>query len=1259
MRPLAALLFALTLWAAPVGAQQNSDVGFLAGVLQDSLSGAGREVRISGFRGALSARAELDRLTIADADGVWLTLENAVLDWDRRALLRGRVEVRQLTAERLIMPRRPLGEDVGDAAEASGFSFPKLPVAVNIAALGITSVDLGPTVLGQAAKVALQGAAQLENGDAVATLALTRIDSRQGDITFDLLYASETDFLTFDLALSEAPNGLISNIISLPDSPSIDLRIEGAGPFDAFAATLDLDTNGEDRLQGTATLDQSQAGVQRFEADLSGDVTALLVPQYRDLLGSNLALTLRGQASDRGTRLETLDLSGRALSLTGSADIGADGVPQAFDLTGRLADPDGASLPLGEGLNAQSIDLQARFDAQAGPDWIVALGVQAPAMPGFDAQELTLRGTGQIAPGTSTNIAANLAFEGTEVRFADPAVQAMLGPAPTGSGALSYAEDTGFVFDDIALAGARAALSLSGTITGQDGTLILSTAGRADVSDLSPLGPIQGAAALSFQATSDLIGGALSASATGQARDLSSDVDALAPFLEPGLALDLALERDTEGLRLTRAEFGNDTATVSARGTLNSQLSNLRAEVDLPRLALLPEVTGGAANLSLVLQQAGDAPWTASVSGATRGLSTTIPQANAVLGPSVDLSASATLASAVTLDAFSLSSASALITGSGEFEGGAGALSYTAELSDPGALTGARSGPMTANGKVTFAQGTTRATLEAVAQNLAVGVAQADSLLRGQTRLSAALVAEADRITLTKAEVSNGQLAASATGPVAPAFDLQTSARIANLASIAPGLPGPLSASGRVRQAAQGIALDLALTGPGGSAAQVTGLAGLPNGQQALAINGTVPLALANGFIAPRVVGGQANVNLTLNGAAELSALSGQITLQDARASAPSFGQVIRPITGTITLSGGTATLAIKGSSGGGGLGVTGSLGLAPPFRSDLSVSMRDVLVEDPALFQTRLNGTVSLTGALATQAVARGEILLDVTEVRIPTAALGGVTDIPDIEHLRPRLRVSETLERADLLGSEVTGQGGGGQIQLDLTVRAAQAIFVRGRGLDAELDGALSLTGPLNDIRPAGGFRLTRGRLDLLGRRLTMVEGSAELTGSFDPFIRFVAEAPADSVVVQVIIEGAASAPSISFASTPSLPESEVLSQLIFGDNVSGLSPFQAAQLASAVRELTGRGNGGIVARIREETGLDDLSVDQDANGDTSVSAGKYIADNVYSEVEVGAQGDTNVTLNIDLTPSITATGTVGSGGETRLGIFFEKDY
>lgn len=65
MRIILFLLW-LLLPVAAFAQSAEEDRGFLQGLIEDNLSSAGREVRIEGFRGALSSRATVERLTIAD-----------------------------------------------------------------------------------------------------------------------------------------------------------------------------------------------------------------------------------------------------------------------------------------------------------------------------------------------------------------------------------------------------------------------------------------------------------------------------------------------------------------------------------------------------------------------------------------------------------------------------------------------------------------------------------------------------------------------------------------------------------------------------------------------------------------------------------------------------------------------------------------------------------------------------------------------------------------------------------------------------------------------------------------------------------------------------------------------------------------------------------------------------------------------------------------------------------------------------------------
>ncbi|MEO0911962.1 MAG: hypothetical protein AAFY59_03090, partial [Pseudomonadota bacterium] len=108
MRTLLLLLLGLLAFTAPAPAQEGSDDnGFIIGLLEDSLSTETRKIRLSGVEGVLSSAASVARITISDQDGIWLQIEDARIVWNRSALLRGRVEVEELAAEKISIPRGP------------------------------------------------------------------------------------------------------------------------------------------------------------------------------------------------------------------------------------------------------------------------------------------------------------------------------------------------------------------------------------------------------------------------------------------------------------------------------------------------------------------------------------------------------------------------------------------------------------------------------------------------------------------------------------------------------------------------------------------------------------------------------------------------------------------------------------------------------------------------------------------------------------------------------------------------------------------------------------------------------------------------------------------------------------------------------------------------------------------------------------------------------------------------------------------------
>ncbi|MFC6760413.1 translocation/assembly module TamB domain-containing protein [Sulfitobacter porphyrae] len=380
--------------------------------------------------------------------------------------------------------------------------------------------------------------------------------------------------------------------------------------------------------------------------------------------------------------------------------------------------------------------------------------------------------------------------------------------------------------------------------------------------------------------------------------------------------------------------------------------------------------------------------------------------------------------------------------------------------------------------------------------------------------------------------------------------------------------------------------------------------------------------------------------------------------------SAPNLRIALDAMNADIQLGNNRANIDVTANAvGGGRLRVGGGVTLTGSLPADIQIALENVVLTDPKLYRTSVGGNLRVAGPLAGGAQISGQINVGETNVNVPSTGLTTIGDIPQITHIGADQAVIATRRKAGLTGAQSgtdpSAKSSGGGFGLNLQVNAPNRIFVRGRGLDAELGGGLTLTGTTNNVISAGRFELLRGRLDILGKRFDLVEGSVQFQGDLIPYLRFVSSTKTNAGEVRVIVQGPADEPEVIFESTPAAPQDEVLAQLLFGKNIDDISAFQALQLASAVATLAGRGGAGVVSRLRDGFGLDDLDVTTTDSGATAVRAGKYISDNVYSDVTAASDGTADISLNIDITPNLKGKATLGSDGDSGIGLFFEKDY
>jgi translocation and assembly module TamB len=228
-------------------------------------------------------------------------------------------------------------------------------------------------------------------------------------------------------------------------------------------------------------------------------------------------------------------------------------------------------------------------------------------------------------------------------------------------------------------------------------------------------------------------------------------------------------------------------------------------------------------------------------------------------------------------------------------------------------------------------------------------------------------------------------------------------------------------------------------------------------------------------------------------------------------------------------------------------------------------------------------------------------------------------------------------------------------------VTLKASRGVFLRGHGLDTELSLDAHVGGTTSDPVLSGTAQVVRGDYDFAGKRFEFDPTSIVYLSTHAAGVRLDLTATRDdpTLTAQVRIRGTADRPQITLSSTPSLPADEVLSQVLFGQTASQLSPLEAAQLASAVASLARGGGLDVVGNLRAFAHLDRLALGGGGTGGVTVAGGKYLTNDVYLELTGGAKQGPSAQVEWRVKKNLSILSRVGGVDAESLAIRWRRDY
>lgn len=1272
--------------------------------VEGQLSTPERQIRISNIDGVLSSQASIRQVTISDQDGIWLTINNAAIDWDQGALFTGRLLVRELKAESIDYRRNAApSTDVNlPPPEATPFQVPEFPVAIQLDKLSIPKVTFGAGVFGLGSEISVEGNLKLEGGSLDTALAIDRLDGPGGKLDLALGYRNADDNVDIAVTLTEPPDGILANLLNIEGRPEIALSVVGQGPINDLRTTMALDAAGQRALEGAATIAEAGDGLA-VNVDLGGPVAGLMAPAYRSFFGADTRLQADILVrSAGGVEIPSLKLTGGQLALEGSAATAEDGFLSRLNLRAAIADPAGAAVLLpvpGASTSIESASLVVSFGEGSSEDWTANIEAKGFSNGDLAARDLTVAASG-IAANLTDPEARRVTFnaDGSLVGIAskDPSVQAALGDSAGFGLAGLWTAGQPLQLAELRLVGKALTLALTGTFADSvfNGRLALETQSIAPFSGLAGR-KLDGAMSLAATGTANPLTGGFDLVLDGTAGNLRLSEPALDKLLAGNVQLSGRVARTEQGLVAENFRLGNANVELRADGSYATERADFDFSATLADLKLVSpdaagrlELTGSAKGqgtialnvearvpqgrlagkglANAVFGFGGNLAPNGALSGALRG--------DAMLdGHRVDLSGDVAIdAERRRLDGLRFEAGPTVLTGD-LVQDAAGLVTGRLQLASPDISAAAALAMLKATGSanaaitLSAANGQQAADVTGRIENLrAEGVAVGSADLSGSLRdlfgapaidgTVSARAVTAGGFTVDRIDGRASQSGAT-TG-----FTLE--ATMESDRTLAGAGITPLRATARGSLTGRMITLDgLSASGRGGLEISGSGRVPLEGNGMAVSLTGSAPLALANRFVAER--GGQFSGTATLR--AELSGslanpqFGGTVSTGGAGYVDPELNLRLVDIGGSASLSGQRLVIdsLSAGLATGGSVSVGGSVGLAAGNEADLSLRLNHARYADGALLVATVSGDLALRGPLAGSSLLSGNVVVEKADITVPES-FGGTAALVDTVHRNTPASVAATLARAhvDERGRPAAAAAPS-DIRLDVNVQAPNQIFVRGRGLDAEVGGAVRLTGSLSDIQPVGGFSLSRGRLAILGQRVTFEEGSVTLVGDLDPYLDFTARTEGDGITVFVNVNGRVSDLAIGFSSNPPLPQDEVLSRLLFKRAMGELTPLQLAKLAGAAAELAGGSNSSLVDSLRARAGLADLDLVTGEDGSLAVQAGTYLQDNIYLGVQAGADGQSRVTINLDLTDDIRAKASTGTNGDTSLGIFYEKDY
>jgi hypothetical protein len=408
-------------------------------------------------------------------------------------------------------------------------------------------------------------------------------------------------------------------------------------------------------------------------------------------------------------------------------------------------------------------------------------------------------------------------------------------------------------------------------------------------------------------------------------------------------------------------------------------------------------------------------------------------------------------------------------------------------------------------------------------------------------------------------------------------------------------------------------------------------------------------------------VGGDLTYNLKIGGTADMPHLSGKVTIKNGHYVNQRLGTYMKDITVACAIDQNVVNInkihakddsRHPGKVDGRGRVIVSHTG----FNADVGIKIDNLNVFEHSWLEARLSGELSLKGDLLGGAKITGALYTqnpkaDISWIIASSARAIDLVDPSKNGGLKEHSSATEVV-RGHWVGYPI-----------DVAFEVRPELRITGPDIDSIWTGNAKIGGSTSNLKCDARAVLKSGKITVTDNSFGLKSGeiSYDLTNLF---VTVAAEKTVEEKTVGAQFMQKNDISKVKFYSSPYMPQSDILSYILFDKSTSEISTSEGFILFTAMNKVTGVDGFGILGKMKTALGIDTITIKKNKDhvkgeDHDAISIGKQIGKIKVSVDQGAAKDTTGVTVETRIAKNAKITADMTGKNSFGAGISWSKRY